>query len=155
MTVRGNVLYGTISQPCGTVYQLTHSGSDWQYSTLAALPNNCGPNARVVFGPDGHIYGTSGSGGRAGGGTVFKLTPPVGTCRTVACYWTITDLHDFNFDTEGYDPGNGDLIWDQQGISTAPRSTKVLRRWHRLGADTFRKRLDRDYPLQFLQLRRP
>ena len=115
VTVRGNVLYGTMSQPCGTVYQLTHSGSAWQYSTLAALPNNCGPNARPVFGPDGHIYGTSGGGGAYGGGTVFKLTPPVGICRTVACYWTITDLHDFNFNTEGYDPGNGDLIWDQQG----------------------------------------
>ena len=44
---------------CGTVYQLTHSGSNWLFSTLAALPHNCDPYARVVFGPDGHLYGTS------------------------------------------------------------------------------------------------
>lgn len=110
VTIRGNALYGTTSDPCGTVYQLTHSGSNWLYSTLAPLLNNCGPRARVVFGPDGHPYGTSAYGGQSGGGTVFQLTPPVGICKTVACYWSITDLHDFNPNTEGYD----------RGISTAP-----------------------------------
>ena len=66
---------------CGTVYQLTHSGSNWLFSTLAALPHNCNPLARVVFGPDGHLYGTSSYGGTYDDGTVFKLTPPVGLCR--------------------------------------------------------------------------
>ena len=116
VTIRGNALYGTTFGDygnCGTVYQLTHSGSKWLFSTLAALPHNCSPAARVVFGPDGHLYGTSG-GGTFGQGTVFKLTPPVGICSTVACYWTITDLHDFAY-TDGADPKGGDLIWDQQG----------------------------------------
>ncbi len=113
--VKGNVLYGTTAAPCGTVYQLANTGSNWLFSPVAALPNNCSPRARVVFGPDGHLYGTSEAGGQSGGGTVFKLTPPLGPCKTVACYWNVNDLHDFNPDTEGYDPGSGDLIWDQQG----------------------------------------
>ena len=66
---------------CGTVYQLTNTGSNWLFSTLAALPNNCIPYARVVFGPDGHLYGTSERGGTYNGGTVFKLTPQVGPCK--------------------------------------------------------------------------
>ena len=43
VTIRGNALYGTTFgyANCGTVYQLTHSGSNWLFSTLAALPNNC------------------------------------------------------------------------------------------------------------------
>ena len=71
--------------------------------------------ARVVFGPDGHLYGTSSVGGTDGAGTVFKLTPQVGPCRDAACYWTVSDLYDFNAESDGYDPGSGDLIWDQQG----------------------------------------
>jgi len=116
VTIRGNTLYGTTSGPtCGTVYQLTKAGSNWDFSTLAALPNNCNPLARVVFGPDGHLYGTSGHGGTYTWGTVFKLTPQVGPCRDAACYWTVNDLHDFGSGTDGQYPGLGDLIWDQQG----------------------------------------
>jgi len=116
VTIRGNALYGTTAGPiCGTVYQLTNAGSNWLFSTLAALPNNCNPWSRPVFGPDGHLYSTSEAGGTYGQGTVFKLTPPVGVCRTVACYWTVSDLHDFSAGTDGQNPIYGDLIWDQQG----------------------------------------
>ena len=115
VTIRGTALYGTTPDPCGTVYQLTHSGSNWLFSTLAALPHNCGPWARAVFGPDGHLYGTSYGGGTYYWGTAFKLTPPVGVCKTAACYWTINDLHDFGSGNDGEGPGIGDLIWDQQG----------------------------------------
>ena len=115
VVVRGNVLYGTTAVPCGTVYQLINTGSNWLFSTVAPLPNDCGPRARVVFGPDGRLYGTSEYGGQSSGGTVFRLAPPVGICRTAACYWTVNDLHQFNPDTGGYDPGSGDLIWDPQG----------------------------------------
>ena len=117
VTIRGNALYGTTEgyPNCGTVYQLTHSGSNWLFSALAALPYNCNPQARVVFGPDGHLYGTSQYGGTYNDGTVFNLTPPVGVCKTAACYWTVNDLHDFGSGTDGQTPGTGDLIWDQQG----------------------------------------
>jgi uncharacterized repeat protein (TIGR03803 family) len=100
---------------CGTVYQLTHSGSNWLFSTIAPLPHNCGPVARVVFGPDGHLYGTSTNGGTYNAGSVFKLTPQVGPCKDAACYWTVNDLHDFGSGTDGQSPGYGDLNWDEQG----------------------------------------
>jgi uncharacterized repeat protein (TIGR03803 family) len=118
VTILGNTLYGTTSgypDDCGTVFQLANTVSNWLFSTLAVLPHNCGPQARVVFGPDGHLYGTSEVGGMDNDGTVFKLTPPVGICNTAACYWTVKDLHDFVSGTDGVAPGLGDLIWDQQG----------------------------------------
>jgi len=117
VTIRGNTFFGTTSgnDGCGTVYQLTHSGANWLFSTLAATPNDCFPFARVVFGPDSHLYGTSRFGKAYSGGTAFKLAPPVGICRTVACYWPIDDLHVFGSGTDGQGLGNGDLIWDKQG----------------------------------------
>ena len=122
VTIQGNALYGTTSgnpyhnYDCGTVFQLTHSGSNWLFSTLVALSqNNCTPYAGVVFGPDGHLYGTSWGGGKYNLGTVFKLTPQLGPCRDAACYWMVTNLHDFGPGTDGWEPGYGDLIWDQQG----------------------------------------
>jgi len=122
VTIRGNALYGTTtgfsqSYNCGAVYQLTRSGSNWLFSTLASFSGThfCWPLARVVFGPDGHLYGTTQGGGMSGYGTVFKLTPPVGLCKTAACYWTVTELHGFGSGTDGLLPGYGDLTWDQQG----------------------------------------
>jgi uncharacterized repeat protein (TIGR03803 family) len=115
VTIRGSALFGTTNENCGSVYQLTNTGSNWLFSTLARLSNNCQPVGTVAFGPDGHLYGTSMWGGAYGAGTDFKLTPQDGPCRDAACYWTVSDLHDFDSNTEGYDPGPGDLIWDQQG----------------------------------------
>jgi len=115
VTIRGNSLYGTEFGNYSRVYQLTHSGSDWVLSTLSTLPKNPSPYARVVFGPDGHLYGTSWGGGPYSFGTVFKLTPPVGICRDAACYWTVNDVHDFGLGTDGQGPYYGDVIWDQQG----------------------------------------
>ena len=114
VTIRGNELYGTTSSD-GTVYRLTHSGSNWLYSPIAPFPYCCQTVSGVVFGPDGHLYGTKFEGGKYNGGAVFKLTPPVGICRTAACYWTVNDLYDFGLGTDGSGPGSGDLIWDQQG----------------------------------------
>ena len=121
VTIRGNTLYGTTAGfgdiGCGTVYRLTHAGSNWLLSTLSALnlDNGCDPYARVVFGPDGHLYGTTSGYLQGHGGTVFKLTPQPGPCKDAACYWTLTDLHDFGLGTDGMWPSWGDLIWDQQG----------------------------------------
>ena len=121
VTIRGNALYGTTtgfsqSYNCGAVYQLTRSGSNWLFSTLALFnANSCTPMVRVVFGPDGHLYGTASTGGAYGGGAVFKLTPQVGPCRDVACYWMVNHLHDFGSGTDGSFVDGETLIWDQQG----------------------------------------
>ena len=117
VTIRGSALFGTLNNApnCGTVYQLTHSGSNWLFSTIAAPTNGCNPAGRVVFGPDGHLYGATAGISYGPWGDVFKLTPQSGPCRDVACYWTVDDLHDFGSGTDGRNPGGGDLIWDQQG----------------------------------------
>lgn len=117
VTIRGNALYGTTTGGGynGTVYQLTNSGSNWVFSALAGLGSKGStPLARVIFGPDGHLYGTSIYGGTYSDGTVFKLTPEVGLCRDAACYWTVSVLHDFGLGTDG-EFVDANLIWDQQG----------------------------------------
>ncbi len=73
------------------------------------------PEARVVFGPDGHLYGTTTTGGPTNGGVVFYLVPPLSTCKTVACFWTENMLHSFSGSPDGVSPSWGDLVWDQQG----------------------------------------
>ena len=76
--------------------------------------------ARVIFGPDGVLYGTTTSGGYTGGncalyggcGTVFKLRPLPTACKTALCKWTKTDLYQFGEPPDGDGP-TGDLIFDQ------------------------------------------
>ncbi len=60
-------LYGTASaggvgcgNGCGTVYQLKHKGSGWVFNLLSTFDAGGGaPYDRVVFGPDGALYGTT------------------------------------------------------------------------------------------------
>ncbi|MGC2111634.1 MAG: choice-of-anchor tandem repeat GloVer-containing protein [Candidatus Korobacteraceae bacterium] len=114
--------YGTTSiggAGYGTVFKLTHLGSSWILSTLYAFQggNDGGyPYARVVFGRDGALYGTtSGYGNNAGYGTVFRLTPPSHPCRSINCPWTETVLYPFAGGADGADPGYGDLAFDAAG----------------------------------------
>jgi hypothetical protein len=70
VTIRAGVLYGTTPclQGCGSggfVYQISHVGSNWAYTTIAFLSaqhGQFGPAARPVFGPDNHLYGTTQAG---------------------------------------------------------------------------------------------
>jgi hypothetical protein len=128
VTLRGGVLYGTtlgggiycyMGHHCGTVYQVTHSGSEWVEHPIFLFPSSGSdgifPSARVVFGPDGHLYGTTSVAGNLGDGTVFDLIVPLSICKTVACFWTLNVLHTFTDYPDGAYPGYGDLVWDQQG----------------------------------------
>lgn len=92
VTIRGNALYGTtanggygcvMGQQCGTVYQVIHVGSSWITTPVVLLGSGGGfnPEARVVFGPDNHLYGTNLI-GVGNDGLVFNLIPPVGICKT-------------------------------------------------------------------------
>jgi uncharacterized repeat protein (TIGR03803 family) len=121
-------LYGTTleggASGLGSVFRLTRSGSAWVLNTLYSFGGNGdgdGPMGRVVFGPDGALYGTTNQGGNTacnpvGCGTVFKLQPPATFCRTPLCPWTKTTIHTFaaqqNFD--GQFPV-GDLTFDPAG----------------------------------------
>ena len=109
---------------CGTVFKLTRKNSQWIFSTLYTFQgglDGISPSARVVFGPDGALYGTTANGGEVGCpvrgcGTVFSLRPPPSACNTALCPWTETVLHRFNYSSHGYWPGNGALLIAPSGV---------------------------------------
>ncbi len=119
VTLRDGTLYGTTQQV--GAYQITHSGSNWNYSLISTLPNG-GFNAdsRVVFGPDGHPYGTTqyayDEGQQLGYGLVYDLVPPITICKTANCEWKENVLYFFQDRPDGAQPSLlGDLVWDKKG----------------------------------------
>ena len=121
MMDRTGNLYGTAQYGGagnGTVFKLSHPGSGWILSILYAFQggnDGLGPESRVIFGPDGGLYGTTTSGGFQGYGTVFELRPPVTACKSVICPWTETVLYRFQGGSDGIDPAYGDLTFDPMG----------------------------------------
>jgi uncharacterized repeat protein (TIGR03803 family) len=114
----GTTLIGGSNGTSGTVFRLTHEGSGWISNVLdnfGGAGAGANPWARVVFGPDGALYGTTSDGGSGGNGTVFKLVPPVTVCKTSLCPWMETVIHSFGGSTDGPNPGLGDLVFDQAG----------------------------------------
>jgi uncharacterized repeat protein (TIGR03803 family) len=102
---------------CGIVYKLTppanfcrSTSCPWTetvlhyfYSTDGAYPGY----GKLIFDRSGNLYGTTGSGGANGLGTVFELTPSNGS-------WTETVLYSFSSDADGYLPYSG-VIFDSTG----------------------------------------
>ncbi|MFZ0705762.1 MAG: choice-of-anchor tandem repeat GloVer-containing protein, partial [Candidatus Korobacteraceae bacterium] len=121
VTIRAGVLYGTTmcTQYCsynGTVYQMVPVGSNWHFALISLFSAGGElPEARVVFGPDGHLYGTTVLGPPKQHGFVFNLTPLVSICKTANCFWTEKVLYQFMDAPDGNEPGAGDLIWDPAG----------------------------------------
>jgi uncharacterized repeat protein (TIGR03803 family) len=112
----GTTIYGGGSNN-GTVFKLSHSGSNWVLNTLCSFTggNDGGnPQARVIFGPDGSLYGTTSAGG-FGDGTVFNLKPQVIACKSAICPWSETVLYRFQEGSDGTTPEYGDLTFDQTG----------------------------------------
>lgn len=67
---RAGNLYGTTSAGgpggYGTVFKLTRRSSGWELSTLYGFHGGADggmPETRVIFGPDGTLYGTTNEGG--------------------------------------------------------------------------------------------
>jgi uncharacterized repeat protein (TIGR03803 family) len=102
----GGNLYGTASyggaNGKGTVFKLTKSGSTWTPTVLFSFlggSDGSGPSKGVIFDSGGNLYGTTNSGGIWSVGTVFELTPNVGS-------WTESVLHPFAGATaDGATPG--------------------------------------------------
>jgi uncharacterized repeat protein (TIGR03803 family) len=66
------------SSPNGSVFKITPAGTFsrlYEFCSLANCADGSGPNIALIVGKDGNFYGTTGSGGEFGFGTVFKLTP--------------------------------------------------------------------------------
>ena len=108
---------------CGTVFELKRQGSQWAFNVIYTFQGGAdgqNPKARVVFGPDGTLYGTTTSSEDPQiGGTLFNLKPPV-TCWTTNCQWTKTVLNTFNPtecvpDYDNYTCLAGDLTFDSAG----------------------------------------
>jgi len=128
----GNCSFGgTVG--CGTAFELAHRGTGWIFNLLYTFTGgNDGeaPSGRMVFGPDGSLYGTTVFGG--GGnctfgqscGTVFNLRPPASVCKSVLCPWSETVLYRFTGGSEGNWPQLGDLSFDHSGnvYGTTPRT---------------------------------
>jgi uncharacterized repeat protein (TIGR03803 family) len=121
-------LYGTAFQGgsqncqggCGTVFKLSHSSSGWTLSPLYNFSGTDGasPEGRLIFGPDGRLYGTTGQGGMgcgsSGCGVVFAMSPPASFCHSVVCYWTEDVLYQFSGGNDGSRP-TGDTVFDAAG----------------------------------------
>jgi uncharacterized repeat protein (TIGR03803 family) len=68
----------TCTNGCGTVFELSPSGSGWTEKVLYKFQGPSdgeNPNAGVVMDTPGNLYGNTWQGGPGGGGTVFELSP--------------------------------------------------------------------------------
>ncbi len=119
VTYRAGDLYGTAlygGNGNGSVYQMMHAGNNWVTVPISIFSaGGIVPEARVVFGPDGHPYGTTAGGGAHSEGIVFDLIVPVSICKTAACFWKENNLYDFKGGSDGANPSARDLTWDHQG----------------------------------------
>jgi len=101
-------LYGTTQNGgaygWGTVFKLSTSGT---LTILHSFNPSAGdgfyPQAGVVFGPNGNLYGTTEAGGTYGGGTIYMVTPS----------GTETVLYNFTGSTDGCEPFAG-VVFDSE-----------------------------------------
>lgn len=126
---RAGNFYGTTSvggTGFGSVFKLSHTSLGWTFSNLYSFrggSDGAQPQARVVFGPDGTLYGTTTYGG-SGSGTVFNLRPQVAAaCLASECPWIETVLYRFTGGSDGGEPYFGDLTFDSLGSIYGTAST--------------------------------
>lgn len=120
----GTTTHGGANGPSGygIVFKLTHRSGGWTLVPLygfAGHEDGASPEARVIIGPDGTLYGTTASGGGNGCGgngcgTVFNLRPPTNASANVLGGWTESVLYRFRGGSDGALPA-GDLVFDSSG----------------------------------------
>jgi uncharacterized repeat protein (TIGR03803 family) len=114
---RAGNLYGTThtgGAGYGTVFKLARAGSGWILNTIYTFQGGSDgayPLSRLVFGPDGTLYGSVGS--QSGTtSSVYNLRPQPNACTTALCPWQETII--YNGSNNGY-PNAGALIFDSAG----------------------------------------
>ena len=99
----------------GTVFRMSPHGSSWIVSPLYSFTggtDGANPAARVVFGPDGSLYGTTSS--YAILNTVYNLRPAPTRQESALDGWTVKTLYQFQGVQDGAFPA-GDVIFDSSG----------------------------------------
>lgn len=115
------VYYGTTdvggTSGNGTVFELVPPAAGqpgWSQKvihTFTGPPDGSTPSSGLLLGKNGVLYGVTGSGGTAGDGVVFMLTPPASGQGD----WTETILYNFQGGSDGIAP-YGTLIADGNGV---------------------------------------
>jgi uncharacterized repeat protein (TIGR03803 family) len=107
--------HGNCNGGCGTVFRLAQAGSTWQLTTLYAFAG--GGDGPAVGGPviglNGSLFLAADGGGGENEGAVINLTPPATACKTALCYWTKTEIFQFNI-YNGLNPVPG-IVVDRAG----------------------------------------
>lgn len=105
-------LYGTTAYSNsgnGVVFELQRTNAGWVDRILYNA--DAGISSKVVFGPDGSLYGTTCT---YGSGSVFKLKRPAAACRNIPCPWTETTLYQFQGGSDGSCP-SAEVTFDAAG----------------------------------------
>jgi hypothetical protein len=105
---------GTVG--CGTAFELklpTKKGGEWMEKVLYRfdVADGAEPEAGVIFGENGDLYGTTYAGATSGNGVVFDLAAPKGDRDP----WKGTVLYRFSGGNDGENPRAG-LILGTSGI---------------------------------------
>jgi uncharacterized repeat protein (TIGR03803 family) len=92
----GTTLGGGAHLGNGTVFRMTPSGmvtTIYSFCAMQNCPDGYSPNAALVQGADGNLYGTTSGGGTKDSGTIFKITP-AGELTTLYSFCTKPDCAD-------------------------------------------------------------
>ncbi len=104
---------------CGTVFKMKHAGSGWILTPLYSFSGSdgLGPEARVIFGPNGTLYGqtTYGQGDYCSCGDVFNLKPRPTHPASPFSPWDDTVIHQFYPGAGEGDEPAGDIVFDSAG----------------------------------------
>jgi uncharacterized repeat protein (TIGR03803 family) len=89
-------LYGTTNggganSGSGTVFKITTAGVETVLHSFGAGTDGANPQAGLILGADGNLYGTTQLGGANGAGTVFEVTLPGGVESVLYSFGTGTD----------------------------------------------------------------
>ncbi len=98
MAGANGTFYGTTSaggpDDSGTVFKITTNGVFTMLYAFTGGDDGDDPEAPLIFGSDGNLYGTTYDGGVGGYGTVFQITPA----------GDLTTLYSFTGDVDGANP---------------------------------------------------
>ena len=117
-------IYGTTTlaaaNNAGTIFQQRKlSEGQWRLSILHQFQPSDGdgttPLGRLVFGPEGLLYGTTYSGGANNCGSVYEIGPPANACANATCGWRESVIYSFGCSTTGWKPGYVDPVFDAAG----------------------------------------